>query len=43
MKIDITLKGIDEQVWQEAKIAAIRAGKTLRDWVVDVIQEKVKD
>jgi len=33
---------IDESLWQEAKIAAIRQGIDLQDWIAEAIQEKLK-
>jgi len=39
--VKVTIRAMDEKVWQEMKVAAIRAGKTVPEWLMEAIKEKL--
>jgi hypothetical protein len=39
--MDLNIKGVDKFLVGEAKVEALRTGKTLREWVLTAIREKL--
>lgn len=41
-KVNKNLKGVDPDVWQQARIKALTAKVRLADWIMDAIKDKIK-
>jgi predicted HicB family RNase H-like nuclease len=39
---NLNIRNVPEDVHRDAKIAALRGGKTLQEWVIQAIKEKLE-